>query len=135
MPKINFQNIHHFLLYECSPSYDGIPLIQPGDSNRNRQKQTSCPTITLGFVFQLVNYFKNFNNSFYFNRWAVGGDTVNYFPKDTGFIFSLLVFYFKLLYFNFKKSKNSKLSDRRRYGLQLKILILFIFFKFFEIFI
>ncbi|RNA32042.1 DBH-like monooxygenase 2 -like protein [Brachionus plicatilis] len=65
-PEINYQRMHHSLLYECEPGYDGEkPKYEDGECYTNSIKGSLCQVISLG--------------------WAVGGENVFYFPKDAGY--------------------------------------------------
>ncbi|CAF1040449.1 unnamed protein product [Brachionus calyciflorus] len=64
LPKINYKNMHHALLYECRPGYLGESF-QDGDCYTNEQKGRFCQAISIG--------------------WAVGGQTTFLYPKDTGY--------------------------------------------------
>jgi hypothetical protein len=64
MPNINMKNIHHVLIYECLLSMNDNVDVSIKECDRNKARRSHCTTISFG--------------------WAVGGDLVHYFPKDTG---------------------------------------------------
>ncbi|CAF0944282.1 unnamed protein product [Brachionus calyciflorus] len=64
LPDINFKNMHHALLYECVPGYFG-ETFEDGDCYTNGEKAQFCQAISIG--------------------WAVGGQTIFLYPKDTAY--------------------------------------------------
>ena len=50
---MNVQNIHHMVIYECRPNYNGDPAVEPGDCNSNINKQTYCQMITHVYKFYI----------------------------------------------------------------------------------
>jgi hypothetical protein len=65
-PKINYKSMHHALLYECRPGYDGEnPKYEDGECYTSSAKGENCQAISIG--------------------WAVGGQESIYYPKDMGY--------------------------------------------------
>lgn len=65
-PKINKANIHHSVVHECDPlTSEDVASFQPTDGFQEGTIKNKCHSITI--------------------TWAYGGNTINYYPKDTGY--------------------------------------------------
>lgn len=62
---MNREKIRNIQLYECEPTYQGVPSIPPGDCYSNTQKLENCysPLFT----------------------WSPGANTITVLPEDTGY--------------------------------------------------
>jgi hypothetical protein len=46
LPDVNYESIHHILVYECNTNYKGVPALKPGDTTARRY----CPIASLGYL-------------------------------------------------------------------------------------
>ena len=62
MPKINIQNIHHTVIYECDRTYYGNPEFKPGECTMNPVKGAHCRTSTHTYFININIYNKHTNS-------------------------------------------------------------------------
>ncbi len=46
LPEINYENMHHLVIYECNQRYNGTPVFTPGNCFTNEVKNNYCYKLT-----------------------------------------------------------------------------------------